>query len=44
MDRKDVEKIMGDGPGGVFTWREKNRKKVCIAYSLFDFDSHHFPG
>ena len=30
MDRKDLEKIMGEGPGGVFTWREKNRKKVRI--------------
>ena len=28
IDRKDLEKIMGEGPGGVFTWREKNRKKV----------------
>lgn len=29
MDRKDVERIMGaEGEGGVFTWRDKNRKKV----------------
>ena len=28
LDRKDFEKIMGEEPGGVFTWREKNRKKV----------------
>lgn len=30
MDRKDVELLMGggDGTGGVFTWREKNRRKV----------------
>jgi protein-serine/threonine kinase len=29
MDRKDVELLMGgDGKGGVFTWREKNRRKV----------------
>ena len=30
IDRKDLEKIMGEGPGGVFTWREKNRKKVRL--------------
>lgn len=30
IDRKDLEKIMGEGPGGVFTWREKNRKKVRV--------------
>jgi len=31
MDRKQVEMIMGggEGQGGVFTWREKNRRKVC---------------
>ena len=30
MDRKDVELLMGgDGKGGIFTWREKNRRKVC---------------
>jgi len=29
MDRREAEKIMGEGPGGVFTWREKHRKKVC---------------
>lgn len=30
MNRKDVEMIMGggDGQGGVFTWREKNSRKV----------------
>jgi protein-serine/threonine kinase len=30
MDRKDVESLMGDGNGqsGIFTWREKNRRKV----------------
>lgn len=30
MDRKDVELLMGDGNGqsGIFTWREKNRRKV----------------
>jgi len=31
MDRKDVELLMGgDGKGGVFTWREKNRRKVSL--------------
>ncbi|EGO25398.1 hypothetical protein SERLADRAFT_448374 [Serpula lacrymans var. lacrymans S7.9] len=32
MDRKDVELLMGDGngQGGIFTWREKNRRKVRI--------------
>ena len=29
MDRREADRIMGDGPGGLFTWREKNRKKVC---------------
>ena len=29
LNPREVEKIMGEGPGGVFTWREKNRKKVC---------------
>ncbi|KAH0827531.1 hypothetical protein J3R83DRAFT_4250 [Lanmaoa asiatica] len=29
MDRKDVEQLLGDGngEGGIFTWREKNRRK-----------------
>ncbi|KAF8829064.1 hypothetical protein HHX47_DHR3000485 [Lentinula edodes] len=28
MDRREVERLMGgDGPEGVFTWREKNRRK-----------------
>ncbi|KAK1236322.1 hypothetical protein PQX77_000438 [Marasmius sp. AFHP31] len=32
MDRKEVEKLMGggDGAGGLFTWREKNRRKVDL--------------
>lgn len=34
MDRREVEKIMGEveegGKGGVFTWRERNRKKVSV--------------
>ncbi|GJJ06505.1 hypothetical protein Clacol_000697 [Clathrus columnatus] len=33
LDKKEIEEIMGDGQGGgVFTWREKNRKK--LAYSV----------
>jgi protein-serine/threonine kinase len=30
MDRKEVELLLGDGngQGGIFTWREKNRRKV----------------
>lgn len=33
MDRKEVERLMGggDGEGGIFTWREKNSRKVCCA-------------
>ncbi|KAJ3733553.1 kinase-like domain-containing protein [Lentinula guzmanii] len=31
MDRREVERLMGgDGPEGVFTWREKNRRKVGV--------------
>lgn len=30
MDPKEVEMLMGggEGQGGIFTWREKNRRKV----------------
>lgn len=37
MDRKEVERIMGggDGTGGVFTWREKNRKKVGLSFRFY---------
>lgn len=30
MNKKDAELLLGDGDGqaGIFTWREKNRKKV----------------
>ena len=28
LDRKDLDALMGDGRGGIFTWREKNRRKV----------------
>ena len=32
MDPKEVELLMGggEGQGGVFTWREKNRRKVSF--------------
>ena len=32
MDPKEVEMLMGggEGQGGIFTWREKNRRKVWI--------------
>jgi len=33
LDRKDLDALMGgDGRSGVFTWREKNRKKVKSDY------------
>ena len=36
LDRKEVDRIMGGGDGqGVFTWREKNRKKVSLFVVLF---------
>ncbi|KAH7929884.1 kinase-like protein [Leucogyrophana mollusca] len=43
MDRKDVELLMGDGngQGGVFTWREKNRRK--LAYSVCGTNSYMSP-
>ncbi|KAH9935291.1 kinase-like domain-containing protein [Fomitopsis serialis] len=32
LDRKEVERLMGggDGQGGIFTWRERNRRKVRV--------------
>ncbi|EJD52588.1 kinase-like protein [Auricularia subglabra TFB-10046 SS5] len=43
MDPKEIERIMGggDGQGGVFTWREKNRKK--LAYSVCGTNSYMSP-
>ncbi|KAF8577309.1 kinase-like protein [Ramaria rubella] len=40
MNKKEVEQIMGggEGEGGVFTWREKNRKK--LAYSVCGTNSY----
>ena len=42
LDRKDLEKIMGEGPGGVFTWREKNRKKVWYGSGFLTGDICYF--
>ncbi|EIW83144.1 kinase-like protein [Coniophora puteana RWD-64-598 SS2] len=43
MDRKDIELLMGDssGKGGIFTWREKNRRK--LAYSVCGTNSYMSP-
>ncbi|KAF7321744.1 Kinase-like protein [Mycena kentingensis (nom. inval.)] len=43
MNRRDVELLMGgdDGPGGVFTWREKNGRK--LAYSVCGTNSYMSP-
>ncbi|KIJ49427.1 hypothetical protein M422DRAFT_27790 [Sphaerobolus stellatus SS14] len=45
MNKGEVERIMGSGPGGaeggVFTWREKNRKK--LAYSVCGTNSYMSP-
>ena len=35
LDRKDFEALMGgDGRSGIFTWREKNRRKVRTIHVL----------
>ncbi|KAJ7268804.1 kinase-like domain-containing protein [Mycena haematopus] len=43
MDRREVELLMGggDGEGGLFTWREKNRRK--LAYSVCGTNSYMSP-
>ncbi|KAJ7217795.1 kinase-like protein [Mycena pura] len=43
MDRKEVELLMGggEGQGGIFTWREKNRRK--LAYSVCGTNSYMSP-
>ncbi|CCM01470.1 uncharacterized protein FIBRA_03524 [Fibroporia radiculosa] len=43
MDRKDVERLMGggEGQGGIFTWRERNRRK--LAYSVCGTNSYMSP-
>jgi hypothetical protein len=30
LDRKDLDALMGDGRGGIFTWREKNRRRYNL--------------
>ena len=37
LDRKDLDALMGHGRGGIFTWREKNRRKVSTVQYLIDF-------
>ncbi len=35
LDRKDLDALMGgDGRGGIFTWREKNRRKVSSSRNI----------
>jgi hypothetical protein len=35
LDRKDLDALMGgDDRGGIFTWREKNRRKVRFILAL----------
>ncbi|KAH9083902.1 kinase-like protein [Lactarius deliciosus] len=42
LDRKDLDALMGgDGQGGIFTWREKNRRK--LAYSVCGTNSYMAP-
>ncbi|KAG9220736.1 hypothetical protein CCMSSC00406_0003835 [Pleurotus cornucopiae] len=42
MDRKEVELLMGgEGQGGIFTWRERNRRK--LAYSVCGTNSYMSP-
>ncbi|KAF7315450.1 Kinase-like protein [Mycena indigotica] len=43
MNRRDIELLMGggDGQGGVFTWREKNGRK--LAYSVCGTNSYMSP-
>lgn len=37
LDRKDLDALMGgDGQGGIFTWREKNRRKVSTVPCSLD--------
>ncbi|KAI9572151.1 kinase-like domain-containing protein [Boletus coccyginus] len=43
MDKKDIESLLGNGNGqdGIFTWREKNRRK--LAYSVCGTNSYMSP-
>ena len=36
LDRKDLDTLMGDGRGGIFTWREKHRRKVSTVSCSLD--------
>ena len=36
LDRKDLDALMGDGRGGIFTWREKHRRKVSTVPCSLD--------
>ena len=38
LDRKDLDALMGDGRGGIFTLREKNRRKVSTVQYSIDFN------
>ena len=41
LDRLDIDKLMGgDGKGGIFTWREKNRRKVCMKFCQVPARAH----
>lgn len=34
LDPRTIEQLMGgEGSEGIFTWREKNRRKVCLLTS-----------
>jgi hypothetical protein len=44
LDRKDFEALMGeDGRSGIFTWREKNRRKVSTIIVPVLAKSFNFP-
>ena len=48
LNRKDLDALMGgDGRSGIFTWREKNRRKVrmiVVGYSpIFSSQPFHAP-
>ena len=41
LDRKDLDALMGgDGRSGIFTWREKNRRKVKAIALVLARSSH----
>lgn len=41
LDRKDFDALMGgDGRSGIFTWREKNRRKVRTIALVLAGSSH----